>query len=99
MRLLRILAVSFLFAACLNAQTIRGSIYGRVLDPTGSPIAAAKVVAIHVATSTESRYETDGLGQYDFPRLLQFGKYRLEVEAPGFQRLIRDGIDLIIDQR
>jgi hypothetical protein len=38
-------------------------------------------------------------GNYDFPRLVRFGEYRLEAEAKGFQKLIREGVHVVIDQR
>jgi hypothetical protein len=44
-------------------------------------------------------YITDSSGQYDFPRLVRFGEYRIEVEAKDFRKLVRDGIMLVIDQR
>ena len=82
-----------------DAQTIRASIYGRVTDGTGAGIPQATVRAIHVSTNTEQTYLTDQEGNYDFPRLFKFGEYRLEAEAVGFQKLIREGVNLVIDQR
>src|SRR5262249_2800599 len=91
MPFLRLLLLSFLICADLPAQTIRASIYGRVLDPSGGAVSGARVKAIHADTNTTAFFVSDDLGNYDFPRLLQFGEYRLEVEAPGFQKLIRSG--------
>src|SRR5262249_26925603 len=82
-----------------NAQTIRASIYGRVMDASQAPVPNATVQAIHVATNSETVYVTDQAGEYDFPRLVRFGEYRLEVEASKFRKLVRDGIMLVIDQR
>ena len=83
----------------LAAQTIRASLYGRVLDPQSSPVPNAKVRATHLATGTAYVFVTNENGGYDFPRLLQFGDYSVEAEAAGFQKLRRDGINLVIDQR
>ena len=82
-----------------SAQTIRASIYGRVVDGSQAPVPKATVRAIHVATNSETTYVTDQEGNYDFPRLSRFGEYRLEVEATNFRKLVRDGIMLVIDQR
>jgi hypothetical protein len=82
-----------------QAQTIRASIYGAVVDPSGSGIPGAIVRAIHGATNTELTFTTDQQGNYDFPRLVKFGEYRLEAEATGFQKLIREGLNIGIDQR
>ena len=97
--------LAFVFLALLAnsspavSQTIRGSIYGTVMDATGAGVPGAKVRAIHLATNTELSFTTDQSGLYDFPRLVQFGEYRLEAEAAGFRKLIRDGINIVVDQR
>ena len=65
------------YAGPAAAQTIRASIYGTVMDPTGSGIPNATVRAIHVATSSELNYVTDERGNYDFPRLVKFGEERV----------------------
>ena len=67
----------------LAAQTIRASLYGRVLDPQSSPVPNAKVRATHLATGTAYVFVTNENGGYDFPRLLQFGDYSVEAEAAG----------------
>jgi len=97
-RLAQLLMV-VLATAAVHAQTIRASIYGTVKDVTGSGIPNAVVHAIHVGTNTEQTFITDGEGNYDFPRLFRFGEYRMEAEAAGFHKLIREGIHLVIDQR
>ena len=97
MRLL--LAAMIIFSLPLSAQTIRASLYGRVLDPQNSPVPGATVRATHLATGTPYTFTSNEGGGYDFPRLLQFGDYRIEVEAPGFAKLRRDGVNLVIDQR
>lgn len=88
---------------CLTApgfgQTIRASIYGTVMDPSGSGVPNATVRAIHAPTNTELSFVTDEFGNYDFPRLVKFGEYRVEAEARGFQKLIREGVQIVIDQR
>jgi Carboxypeptidase regulatory-like domain len=99
MRSLKVLLLFFVLCADLPAQTIRASIYGRVLDSSGGAVSGARVKVIHTDTNTTAFFVSDDLGNYDFPRLLQFGEYRLEVETPGFQKLIRSGIKLVIDQR
>ncbi|MBK7931744.1 MAG: TonB-dependent receptor [Bryobacterales bacterium] len=98
-RCLYICLLALLSAAGASAQTIRASIYGEVSDSTGSAVPGATIRAVHVATSTEVSYVTDERGNYDFPRLVKFGEYRLEAEAKGFQKLIREGIVVVIDQR
>ena len=81
------------------SQAVRASIYGTLMDATGSGIPNAKVTAIHVPTNTELIFTTDGSGDYDFPRLVRFGEYRVEAEAAGFRKLVHQGINITIDQR
>ena len=98
----KILLVCLALAAgslSMNAQTIRASIYGTVLDPSGAGVPRATVHAIHVSTNTETTFITDQSGAYDFPRLVRFGEYRLEAEAPGFRKLVREGVMIVVDQR
>lgn len=80
-------------------QTIRASIYGTVVDPSGAGVPGATVRAIHIATNTETTFVTDSSGTYDFPRLVRFGEYRLDASAPGFRKLVREGITIVVDQR
>src|SRR5262245_47616799 len=87
------------FSINLPAQIIRASIYGRVMDSTGSGVPGASVRTVHVATGTSYSFTTNASGDYDFPRLLHFGEYRIEAEAKGFSKLILEGITLVIDQR
>src|SRR5689334_630535 len=99
MRTLWVVCACLAFSINLPAQIIRASIYGRVVDPTGSGVPGAVVRAIHVGTQTSYSFVTDAVGDYDFPRLLHFGDYRIEAEAKGFSRLVLEGITLVIDQR
>lgn len=99
--MIRDLVISALFLACmpLVGQTIRASLYGRVLDPQNGPVPNATVRATHGATGTQYSFVSGEDGGYDFPRLLQFGDYTIDVEAAGFQKLRRDGVTVAIDQR
>ncbi|MBC7927754.1 MAG: TonB-dependent receptor [Bryobacteraceae bacterium] len=87
------------FVAPCAGQSVRASIYGTVQDASGSGIPNAKVTAIHVSTNTELIFVTDVSGDYDFPRLVRFGEYRIEAEATGFSKLVRQGVNIVIDGR
>ncbi len=80
---------------CL-AQSDRGSITGSLADPTGNVIPAAPVTATNEATGVQSRTVTTGDGYYTIPSL-PAGSYSLTVQAPGFQKLIRNGITVSVD--
>ena len=98
-RTLQLCLLAALSCFSLPAQSIRASVYGTVVDPSGAGVPAATVRAIHVATNTEMTFVTDASGAYDFPRLVRFGEYRLEAEAKGFRKLVREGVNIVVDQR
>lgn len=80
------------------AQSIAGSIVGTVTDPTSGVIPGARVVALEEGTNVRTETVTNAEGIYAFPSLSS-GLYRLEVEMPGFQRLVRSGIQVQVNDR
>jgi outer membrane receptor protein involved in Fe transport len=59
-----------------------GSIQGRVVDPSGGAVRAARALVIDAVR--ERTVESDESGRFHFPNL-PYGPYRLRVEAPGFR--------------
>lgn len=86
--------------ACLEAlaQDYRGALLGRVTDPSGGAIAGAKVTAVNEATNTVAAAATAADGAYLIPFLIP-GKYRLEVEASGFQQYSQSGITVSVNSQ
>ncbi|MCS7026016.1 MAG: TonB-dependent receptor [Bryobacteraceae bacterium] len=82
----------------LSAQVGRAGISGAVTDPSGAPIANARVQVINAETNVASIAITNEAGFYALP-YLSVGTYRVVVEQPGFKRAVRDGITLQVDQR
>ncbi|MDQ6663716.1 MAG: TonB-dependent receptor, partial [Acidobacteriota bacterium] len=83
--------LTFLFAARLPSQTATGSISGAVRDPTTAAVPAVKVTVTNVATNETRQTKTDNAGIYTF-QLLPPATYRIEAEAAGFKRFIRDNV-------
>src|SRR5262249_39363821 len=81
------------FTSVLRAQSTNASFTGRVTDPSKALIVDAKVAAISAATNV--RYETtsNGSGEYYLANLPP-GPYRLEIEKPGFKKLIKPDVIL-----
>ena len=75
------------------AQLNRGSLTGVVTDPTGAAVPNAKITATHMATNTTFATTTTETGNYTLPAL-EIGTYRIWVEAAGFKRTVREGIQL-----
>ena len=61
-----------------------GSISGKVVDPTGAVIPAARVTATEESTGKQSQATTALNGEYRFPAL-PVGKYSVKFEARGFR--------------
>src|SRR5215471_3807980 len=80
----------FGFARVFEQETA-GGIVGTVKEASGSTIPGARVSAANAETDVESQVVSDETGIYQFP-LLRAGRYRLTVEAPGFQKLVRTDV-------
>jgi hypothetical protein len=90
-----IATLSFSLALCSTAihAQIATDLKGRIVDPSSAAIANAQVIATQTTTSVSRTITTGPDGSYTFTNL-EPGKYRLDVAAPGFSHLIRDGITL-----
>jgi len=75
------------------AQTGKGAITGRVMDPSGAAIPSAKITVLNKDTGVTSAFTANGEGYFEVISLIP-GKYRLEVQAPSFKTLVRD--DLVV---
>ena len=91
-------AVLLLVAGRLLAQSFTGSILGTIKDATGAVVPQATVVITNTATNTRTEARPDAGGNYIAP-LLPPGQYRIEVEAPGFKKSVREGIVLQVQQQ
>src|SRR5215470_4758269 len=93
----RVPAVALLFVASLTsvlrAQSTNASLTGRVTDPSKALIADAKVAAISAATNVRYETTTNGSGEYYLANLPP-GPYRIEIEKPGFKKLIKPDVIL-----
>src|SRR5262249_33520077 len=82
-----ILVFVVLLAIALSAQTFRGTILGRVTDPSGAVIAGAKVTVKNTGTGLERATETSADGSYSVPEL-PIGAYTVTVTQTGFQTFV-----------
>lgn len=79
-------------------QTIFGSIQGTAQDESGAILPGARVAARNVNTGVTSQSRTNDAGLY-FLGELRPGVYDLEVETPGFQKHVRRGVTLRVEDR
>jgi hypothetical protein len=77
----------------LSAQDVRGTILGRIVDPSGAVIAGAKVEAVNTDTGVHASSISNSAGDYILTYLLP-GPYNLTIEQAGFKTAVRSGIVL-----
>ncbi len=89
----RIVFAFLLLGICASAQDYRGQITGRILDQTGAAVPNAGITISNTATNSASITRSDESGYYTV-LYLGAGNYSIAVEAPGFRKLIRAGIEI-----
>jgi hypothetical protein len=100
---LRKLSATIFLFVCISvshayAQTITGSISGRVMDQQGAAVAGATVTAIEPDKNITATMKTGEQGDFVFTAL-QPGNYTISVEAHGFKKLQRSAIALHADDK
>src|SRR5260370_39234384 len=92
------LSLSVLIIACsCSAQSDRGTITGRVVDPTDSLVVDAAVTVLNENTGAHAVVNTNRAGNYAV-RELRTGKYEVSVEATGFRKYIRKQVEVVVGQ-
>jgi len=86
-------AIALLFGGFLHAQLNRGSLTGAVTDASGASVPDVKITIREVATNVTSETKTNEAGQYNMPNL-PTGVYEMTLEASGFKRIVRSGVEL-----
>ncbi|HEX5085910.1 MAG TPA: TonB-dependent receptor [Blastocatellia bacterium] len=81
------------FASVLCAQSTRASLTGRITDPAKAIISGAKIAAISADTNVRYETTTNGSGEYHLTNLAP-SLYRIEIEKPGFKKLIKPDVIL-----
>ncbi len=84
-----------IFSHCASGQDTRGTILGRVTDPTGALISRAEIRAKNTETGVAAEAVTNDAGNFRLPYLIS-GTYSVQVEVKGFKKSVRDGIEVRI---
>src|SRR5215831_4072656 len=90
------LALMLLAGTVCWPQDTRGSIVGRVADPSGAVVPGATVVVTSTAMGTKWTFKTADNGYYQATFLIP-GMYSIEVSAPGFKKLLRSDIQVQVN--
>src|SRR5581483_10332418 len=86
-------ALLMALAGVAVTQEFRGSLAGRVTDPSGAAVPGAAVSLRNVETNVTAATTTSEDGSYNF-QLLQPGRYALTVVNQGFRKALRENIEL-----
>lgn len=98
MRFNRLLTILLLGACSLCAQETRGMISGTVTDPQSASVAGAAVTITNTDTNVSTRLTTNASGYFEAPLMLA-GAYQVSVEAAGFKKAVRSGLNLAMSQQ
>ena len=98
MHRISVLALGLTFGLALGVQSIsaqstNASLVGRITDPSQARIAGARVAAINTATSSRYEAPSNASGEYVLANLSP-GDYRIEIEKPGFKKLVKPDVTL-----
>jgi len=79
------------------AQGITATIVGTVKDPQGALVPGATIKATNAGTGFTQTAISDSAAEYRLGNL-PVGKYVLEIDAQGFQKVVQNNIVLSVDQ-
>jgi hypothetical protein len=93
---------SVVLLACLPGSAVAQlatttALVGNVADSSGRAIQNAKVTAVETRTQTTLNTTTNEQGYYSF-QFIPVGQYSITVDAPGFQKLTKTGIQVSNNQ-
>ncbi|MDZ4801237.1 MAG: carboxypeptidase-like regulatory domain-containing protein [Bryobacteraceae bacterium] len=94
--LMATLAFALIGTSAAWAQEARGTISGRITDPTGAVVPAVMVQVTNKAMGTKFNAQTNESGVYSATFLLP-GAYQVTAEVAGFKKSLRDNIELRVN--
>src|SRR6201987_647648 len=101
MNLARRVLFAFLFLSALCSQVrpqqVTATLRGTAFDPSGATVAAASIAITQIETGYSRTASTDSQGNFVLVEL-PVGHYRVQADAKGFQRFVREGLILEINQ-
>src|SRR5213592_3783141 len=83
--------------APLEAQSSHGIIVGVIRDASGAVVPTADVTVTNRGTNATFRFTTGQTGDYYVPALMP-GRYRVEVQKPGFRKVFVDDVLVEVNQ-
>jgi hypothetical protein len=93
-----LLIVILLTTGLCFSQDARGTIVGRVTDAQDAVIPNVSVKLTNVATGITATVSSNEHGNYQAP-YLPLGMYRVTAEAKGFKKLVRENVEVRVNDR
>ena len=90
--MLAVLSIALLLALTLPAAAQSRSIKGKVTDPTGQPIADAKIIIQGTDIARQLETKTNNKGEFMYLLGLQVATYRVIARAEGYQPDYKENI-------
>jgi len=97
-RLWTVVFLAMLLSGPSLAQTVSGTISGKVLDPSGAIVPSVVVTLENEETKQSRRTVANDAGEFVFTAVPP-GTYSVSLEAKGFQSARRTGVVLPADAR
>jgi hypothetical protein len=85
------LSLPFLVTAAFGQSAV--TVFGKILDPAGAVVPGATIAMVNLDSGEERSTPSDGEGNY-LIAALPTGVYRIEVEAPGFQKQVVESVSV-----
>jgi len=89
--------ICLLLPALVSAQGASGRILGRVADPSGAVLSAAKITLTNEATGISRDANTNESGDYSFVDVAP-GTYTVQFELTGFKKNVQKGVIVDVNQ-
>jgi hypothetical protein len=97
-RSLSLMAMLALAAGIGWSQDTRGTITGRVTDPSGAVVPGVSITVTNTAMGIRSSLKTNQDGYYQ-ASLLNPGVYQIEASLTGFKKAVRDRVEVRVADR
>jgi hypothetical protein len=85
------------FASLILAQTYTGGISGVITDPGGAVVPGASLRLTNLDTNDVRQQSSNDVGAFTFTALTP-GRYKLQLEHPGFKRFVEEPIEVRVQQ-
>src|SRR5262249_7965139 len=97
LRVLFSIAFAMLISSATHAQTVTGTLQGRVTDQAGAVLPAVTITIRNTETGQERAVTTNEEGFYIAP-FLPLGRYRVTAALKGFGPVSRENLEIPLNE-